>query len=228
MNNLIHTLNGQPAISSITIANEFGRRHDNVLRTLDSLISDGTLAGLEFEVSEYKDKSGKNSKYYELYEEGFLIAMPFIGGKKARQGQRRLVKAFIGLRKKSLGWHRARIEGIDARRNETDTIKDFVEYAMSQGSKSAAMYYANITKMTYKSLFFSEGGVKLPKQLREFLDAQQLSFLTTAEYVCTKALRDGMEMKLPYKDIYKLSKQRMEKYAETVGSTPLLSDLSNN
>lgn len=226
MNNLIHTVNGQPAISSLVVAEEFGRQHSHVIRTIESLIADNTLGESEFGLTSYVDKSNRKSKCYELYEAGFLIAMPFIGGKKARQGQSRLVKAFLSLRTEKISWKNARIEGIDARKKETDTIKDFVEYAMNQGSKSAAMYYTNITKMTYKSLFFSEDRVKLPKQLREFLDAQQLSFLTTAEYVCTKALRDGMKMKLPYKEIYKLAKERMEKYAETVGSTKLIESVN--
>ena len=34
-------------------------------------------------------------------------------------------------------------------------------------------------------------------------------------------LKDGMEMKLHYKDIYKLAKDRIVQYAELVGQSPI-------
>ncbi|VXC60047.1 hypothetical protein BURKHO8Y_240226 [Burkholderia sp. 8Y] len=40
---LVHMRDGLPVIDSLVIAREFGRRHDNVLQTLDSLIADGTM-----------------------------------------------------------------------------------------------------------------------------------------------------------------------------------------
>lgn len=227
MSNLIKIENGRPMVSSLTVASEFGKRHTHVLRTLDSLISDGTITEPEFGLSEYVDESGKRNKCYDLDEDGFLIAMPFIGGKQARQGQRKLVKEFGKLRramvrKAETEWQQARLEGKDARWHETDVIAEFVQYAIAQGSSNAARYFANITKMTYKALFLVEQGLKMPNRLRDLLNGMQLSFLASAEYVCANALRDGMKQELHYKDIYLLAKSRIETYAASVGQTRAL------
>lgn len=224
MSNLIKIDNGQPMVSSVTVACEFGRQHKNVLQTLDSLIADGTLTELEFKPSQYVDDSGKSNRCFDLDEDGFLIAMPFIGGKQARQGQRKLVKEFGKLRramvrKAETAWQQARLEGKDARKHEVDTIAAFVEYATAQGSSNARHYYANVTKMTYKALFMVEQGLKIPNRLREMLDGMQLSFLTTAEYVCANAIKDGMARELHYKEIYTMAKTRVEQYAASVGRT---------
>ena len=49
-------------------------------------------------------------------------------------------------------WVRARIQSKETRLQCTDVIKDFVEYATAQGSKSAKFYYKHITNATYSAL----------------------------------------------------------------------------
>jgi prophage antirepressor-like protein len=118
----------------------------------------------------------------------------------------------------------AREEGKLSRRVETAAIQDFVEYAIGQGSKNAKMYFGNITKLVYKMLFAIKGGSPGQKNFRDTLDPMQLSFLTTAEYVVTGAIQEGLEQQLPYKEIYPLIKSRIEAYVSSVGQTPLLPD----
>jgi phage regulator Rha-like protein len=79
----------------MTIAGEFGRRHGNVLRTLDDFIADGTISRLNFELAEYRDGQGKPRRMIGLDERGALIAMPSIGGQRLREGQAKLVDAFL-------------------------------------------------------------------------------------------------------------------------------------
>lgn len=95
---LVHFRNGVLVTDSPTIAREFVRRHANVLRELDSLIAGGTISQLDFESAEYLDDQGKPRRMIELTERGALIAMPFIGGRKSRLGQVRLVDAFLAMR----------------------------------------------------------------------------------------------------------------------------------
>ena len=83
---------------SLIIAEEFGREHKNVLRAIDQLIDDGTIGRLNFEPSSYLNEQNKAQRLIRLDERGFLIAMPFIGGRRARQGQVKLVDAFLSLR----------------------------------------------------------------------------------------------------------------------------------
>ena len=96
----------------------------------------------------------------------------------------------------------ARIEGKAVRRTETDAIKDLVEYASAKGSSNASMYYATITKMT-NSLLGIESGQ------RDKLDHKSLQQIKVAETIVEIAIRDGLKAELPYKEIYKLCKDRV-------------------
>ena len=72
---------------------------------------------------------------------------------------------------------------------ETDVIKQFIEYAVKQGSKSykknPSLAYSNITKMENKSLFILENKVK---NLRDILNCKQLDEIKQADEIVEKAL----------------------------------------
>lgn len=89
---------GKIVTDSVTLHEEFGRRHDKVMESLRSLIGDRTLNLPDFREIEYMDGRGRKQPCIELTERGALIAMPFIGGVKSRQGQVRLVDAFTAMR----------------------------------------------------------------------------------------------------------------------------------
>lgn len=55
--------------------------------SIDPLIGTGHLGASDFRASSYISKQKKEIPCYELTERGFLIAMPFIGGDKAIDGQ---------------------------------------------------------------------------------------------------------------------------------------------
>lgn len=95
---LVHLRQGKPVTDSLSIAAGFGRRHSNVLQSLDDLIADGTISRLDFKSASYMDEQGKTRRMIELTERGALTAMPFIGGKNSRIGQARLVDEFLSLR----------------------------------------------------------------------------------------------------------------------------------
>jgi Rha family phage regulatory protein len=97
---LVRVCGDEVVTDSLIIGNEFGRRHGNVLASLESLIEDGTISQLEFKSAEYHDAQGKPRKIIELTEAGALIAMPFIGGRKSRDGQKTLVRAFFAMRER--------------------------------------------------------------------------------------------------------------------------------
>lgn len=212
--------------TSLIVAEEFGRRHDNVLQSLDSLIEDGTISRLDFKVADYRDEQGKQRRALRLNERGFLIAMPFIGGRKSRDGQVRLVDSFLALRadlkrrdrrQADEFWQQKRLEGKVARLALTDAVQEFVDYAVKQGSQNASKYYMSITKMEYKALFMVESAVG--KSFRDTLTAIQNGRLTVAEDVAQQAIREGMQREMHYKEIYQLAKQRVEQLASFVGKS---------
>ena len=224
MESLIIRTGKQPTVSSIVIAEQYGRRHDTVIRSIESLIESRHIGVHEFVVTSYTDKSNRQNKSIELFEEAFLIAMPFIGGKKAKDGQRVLVKAFSKYRRQeerraSLVWQQSRQQGKVARKYETNGIKSFIEYAKAQGSTHANYYYQNFTRMTYMALFLLDQPMA---GIREELDPVQLSVLATAEYVANKALQEGMEKDMPYKDVFMLVRDRLAVLGHSIGRLSLL------
>jgi hypothetical protein len=96
-------------------------------------------------------------------------------------------------------WLGQRDLGKIARREETDVIKEFVEYAKAQGSKKAGFYYKHITNATYKALGLM---VQKKPKLRDFLNLYEVSELLLAERVAKNSLRKYMDLEREYHDIY--------------------------
>ena len=113
-----------------------------------------------------------------------------------------LVKAFRKARSQIVNNDTARIEGKKARLEETNAIKELVQYATDQGSQSAKMYYVNITKMTNQILGIDAGQ-------RDKLPPATLDRIRMAETMIDVTLRDGMRAGLHYKQIYALAKEKV-------------------
>lgn len=131
--------------------------------------------------------------------------------------QRRMI-AHLLTQRQNKAWLEQRAQGKLSRREETDTIKEFVGYCKAQGSNNAERYYTNISKMENKALFFLEQ--RFPN-IRDVLSGQQLQVVASADIAVARALRFGMEEKMHYKDVYQLAKKRIEEFAEIVGKTPI-------
>jgi len=125
-------------------------------------------------------------------------------------------------RKAQIEYQQARAESKFIRREETDIIQKFVEYATQQGSKNAKMYYVNISKMERKALFYFEQTLPKPNNFRELLDMMQLAQISVADNLVNRALQEGMDKGMFYKDIYAMVKERVENYAICIGKTTIL------
>lgn len=113
----------------------------------------------------------------------------------------------------------ARKAGIIVRRQTTDVMQKFVEYAESQGSENAERYYSNITRMLNSLLFIVNGKFK---NVRNMLSVQQLMTTSSAEQIIDRGLLDGMSRKRYYKDIYKDVRARVETFAELHGQSEVI------
>jgi len=117
-------------------------------------------------------------------------------------------------------WILNRSAGKLTRREETDTIRDFVSYAKHQGSTNADRYYSILSTCVNNNLFTFEGKFK---NKRNAMTATQLMDIGFADGVVSKGLIDGMAKCLPYKDIYKLVKERIIMVAELHGKSEVIS-----
>lgn len=200
----------------------------NAKRGIDALLkniekSDDPETGRKL-FQEYQFFNSRNRPYrgFMMKRDGFsLLTMGFTGD-KALNWKLKFICTFNAMEDTlknnadKLEWKQARLQGKAVRKSVTDCIADFVEYAKAQGSKNAANYYANITKMEYAALELIEKGQKVPSSFRETLDTMQLCALTMAEEIAKRAIKDGMQKQLHYKEIYELAKERVIAYAKTI------------
>lgn len=211
--------------NSLLIAREYKKQHKNVIRKIEKAIERCKrfeISGLIFELSDYIDERGKVQRKYLLNRDAYIEVAVTFTGDRAFQLRAVFIKAFNKY-EDFYKYHNndpkrleARQTGVLTRKEQTDVIKRFVEYAILQGSKSAQLYYMNLTKMENKALFFIEQKFL---NVREQLNANQLLSIGTADHVIEKALLDGMELEMHYKDIYKLAKERIKILVSVVGKT---------
>lgn len=210
---------------SLTVADSFGKKHKHVLEKIRNVIRDDTDNRLIFRPVDFKDAKGETREKYIMDRRSFSILCMSFTGKKALKWKNRFYDAFeamekalvqMSVQKQSDSWLAQRQAGKQIRREQTDTIQEFVDYATEQGSTQAHRYYCNITKMENQALFLLEQKFK---NLRDILDLNQLGLVRTADSIVKKALKDGMSESLFYKDIYQLAKSRVETLAEIHGKT---------
>lgn len=214
--------------TTLIIAEGVNLEHRAVRQLIKNHIIDfKELGERTFEMSFLKTKN-KPISYYKLSElqASFLITL-MKNSRVVISFKKTLVKEFFRMQKElarisinqaNQQWLEQRSSGKLERRAETDVIKNFVDYATKQGSQSANMYYMNISKMENKALFIVE---QKYRNLRDVLGITDLSTLQNADHIVAKALKDGMNDNLNYKDIYKLAKERVELFASLRGKEKL-------
>lgn len=87
MNNLVYVHNDVAVCDSLQVAEKFGKRHDNVLREISSLLkieecntTENLVVKEMFKVSTYKAGNGQIYKKYYMNRDGFsLLTMGFTG-----------------------------------------------------------------------------------------------------------------------------------------------------
>ena len=203
----LNLIDSEFRIDSRLLAPELNHRHRTIFESIlkyQSKFEEHGLLPFETEAVNNGDARGVKYQKFALLNEDqcyFLLTLmrnnDFVVDKKSK-----LVKAFRQAKDQVTLRDMARIEGKAVRRTETDAIKSLVEYATAKGSSNANMYYANITKMTNSLLGIEKGQ-------RDTLDHKSLQQIKIAETIVEIAIRDGLKAELPYKEIYKLCKDRV-------------------
>jgi len=224
MNKLVELNNNEPVTTTLIIADGMNVKHLALLQLVrkyeDRLKNKGTL---KFEILK---SGGRPTTFYYLNEQqtAFLITL-MRNSKKVVDFKDKLNDEFyrmkkilseVLIRQKSEAWLEQRELGKISTKEKTGIIKEFVEYATKQGSKSAIKYYTNISTMENKALFFLEQKFK---NVRDVLTGQQLQIIATADIAVAQALKFGMENNMHYKDIYKLAKDRIIIMSEIIPKT---------
>lgn len=224
---LVEVVEGKAATTSRIVAEYFNRDHNSVMRAVRNLSVPEDFALCNFAQSSYTNGQGKSQPEIVMSRDGFTVLVMGFTGKDAMEWKLKYLEAFNAMEAKlakqvqDIEWKQARLQGKAVRKSMTDVVKTFVEYATSQGSKSAAMYYMNLTKMEYAALNLLESTTKVPDNFRDSLDQMQINMLVMAENQARRAFEIGMEKKMPYKEIYQYAKAAVISYADGL-KMPLL------
>jgi phage regulator Rha-like protein len=213
---------------SFLLAQGLDREHYIVVELIKKYREDFDDFG-ELPQRKLKSTGGRAAVEYMLDADQFMFLGTLLKNTtKVVAFKKEIIKQFKKARKQLelLSQHRQQPEyqitreaGKIVRREATDTMQEFMEYAKAQGSQNADRYYSNISKMLNSLLFIVEGR---HKTLRNMLTVQQLMTVSSAEQIVAVGLKIGMANKKFYKDIYLDVKEKVQIFADLHGKSEVL------
>jgi phage regulator Rha-like protein len=235
----VKIVEGERRVDSRNIADELGIDNRTIVKLVQRYENDFSEFGvLAFQMlkPKKKTKGGRPETYIYLNKEHANLALAYSKNTyKARQLKKKLVRTFSfyerayirQVRQQGIAaWQQARAEGKIIRQQETDTIQALAAYAAGQGSKNSNRYFVAISKMVNTALFVNLSFLlkALPEKtnLRNLMDCLQLKQVEMADFIVARALKEGMEKEVHYKDVYKMAKARVETFVAVAGKTRLL------
>jgi len=230
VNNLLTIKQDTIYIATDILAKELERQHKIIYNLVNIYKKElETLGVLHFEnVPNTGEKGGGTKKVYYLNKKQYIFLITNMRTKAnekttVMKAKLAIADMFVEMEKYILEqktqnqneqYLYTRKQSKINRKEEVDTIKKFVEYAKSQGSKNAERYYTNFSKMENNAFFIMKE--KYPN-LRELLNMQQLSKIMIADMIIKTALEEGMNQYLSYKDIYILARDRILELSKSLG-----------
>lgn len=221
MKELVFLQNDEALTTSLKVAEVFGKRHDRVLRAIETAISTLPKNGdseKAFIKSSYTDSTGKSNPMYYLNRDGFTFVVMGFTGVKAAKFKWDYIQAFNAMEQKitQLAAERQSAKWLDIRqstkftqRKVTDAIK---EYVIPNARKSGSTAPDKVFYMNYNKLFNKVANV--PAGQRDNLTVSQLIMLDQMQDVAAANIRIKAKHGAGYKEIYSGTKNAVEGYAQ--------------
>ena len=180
----LYERNGTAFCSSRQEAEEFERRHDHLLRLIDEITAptsgvSAEFTALNFEVSKYKDTSGKWNKEYLMTKDGFAMVAMEIKGKRARQFKEAYIRRFNEME--------SFIRSLQAAKME---FPAFTEAIMAAHDEPKHYHFSNEINMIYRIVlgmdakaFREQRGLPKGEVIRPYLSAEQIHAVETLQRV---------------------------------------------
>lgn len=86
--------NNQVTTDSLTVADRFGKRHCDVLRSIKMLKCSKEFSERNFASAEYLDEQGKPRTYYDITRDGWMFLVMGFTGEKAAEWKEKFIAAF--------------------------------------------------------------------------------------------------------------------------------------
>lgn len=96
---ILSTQNGEPVASSRQIAENFEKRHDHVIRDIDTIKKDVPNFGEMFFETETPDSYGRPQRTYLMNRDGFSLLVMGFTGKAALEWKLKYIQAFNAMEK---------------------------------------------------------------------------------------------------------------------------------
>ncbi|MBS4904498.1 MAG: Rha family transcriptional regulator [Subdoligranulum variabile] len=145
-NVIVYKRDGQPAVSSRDVAEQFGKEHRNVIQSIKNLIAENSALTFMFIEDTYTAGTGKKYPMYYMNRDGFtLLAMGFTG-KEALVWKLKYIQAFNMMEEKLKAQEiKAAMPVMDARMMEAqarlnNSRVDAAKLLMKLGDKAALQY----------------------------------------------------------------------------------------
>lgn len=85
---------GVPCVSSLQVAEDFGKKHKHVLEAIENIRAENSAVTPMFIESTYQAGTGKNYKCYDITRDGFSLLVMGFTGKEALDWKLRYIEAF--------------------------------------------------------------------------------------------------------------------------------------
>lgn len=233
---MIELKNNIPLTSTKVIEHYTDVKHQNILqlfRRHEESIKEFGVIMFETWKPKKGSKGGRPETFYYLNEEQFTFFIMLMGNsQKVVRFKADLNKQFHQMRtwildqktqKQNQQYIETRNQSKIGRKQETDIIKEFIEYAKEQGSKNADKYYMIISKMENSAFFILKEKFK---NVREILNITQLSKIIVADMIVKQAIIEGMDKQMFYKDIFQLAKKRVVEMSNSLGFKEILPNMN--
>ncbi|UQX70305.1 Rha family transcriptional regulator [Mannheimia haemolytica] len=162
--------------STLKVAEYFEKRHDNILKRLETLECSAEFSHLNFKAAKYIDEQGKSRKMYLMTQDGFTLLVMGFTGKKAMQFKESYITAFNAMRKQIIA--RAELKSDQHRLNEA--IKLNLEKTGKQDIHAYArennLVYITALGATAKKWLLAQG-YSADDEIRQHLNEQQLKLI---------------------------------------------------
>jgi Rha family phage regulatory protein len=174
-------------VTSLDVAETFGKEHKNVLadiRNIQSDISSAEFSALFYEEA-YTASNGKKNPMYYMNRDGFTLLVMGYTGEKAMQFKLAYIKQFNAMEKALIGKIKEREKGIAVRQALTKAIQQSGENDRMHGH-----VYSTYTDLIYKAVLGKsakqlreEFGIGKQDNLRDLLSEEELVKVKSVEMV---------------------------------------------
>ena len=133
-------------VSSIDVADRFGKLHKNVVRTIEGIECSEEFYRLNFEPIDYVDQRGRPQPMFRMTRDGFSLLVMGFTGKKAMVWKERYIQAFNMLEAAAQS---AQIERAETR-GRSKTVRVAATDSYKEHGATEWFHYVNNTDAIYE------------------------------------------------------------------------------